>query len=70
MVSVDQVPVWWVEAGIGHAVGGCGNGMIHTACGTLVFGDSSETQKDKPNRICRACRERLKEATLLEADNA
>lgn len=66
MVTVEQVSVWWVKRGIGHAVGGLGNGMIHTACQTLVFGGESETQQERPRKLCRKCREWLKKATLVE----
>jgi hypothetical protein len=70
MVSIDQVQRWYViYSNIGHAVAGCGNGMVHTACGTLSFDNTDSTQTDRPKRICRKCRERLKVAELLQPEN-
>jgi hypothetical protein len=62
-VTVEQVPVWLILDGIGHAVQGTNCGWFQTGCGTLTPGGTE--QKEVPKRICRRCRERLKEATLL-----
>jgi hypothetical protein len=69
MISIDQVPRWYVSDGnIGHAVAGCGNGIVRTACGTLSFDNTESTQTDRPKRICRKCRQRLKVAEFPQPD--
>jgi hypothetical protein len=63
MLTVDQVPLWAVERGIGHAVSARNGGYVMTACGT--WGNLNEQTAKTPKRICLKCRERLKDATLL-----
>jgi hypothetical protein len=63
-VRVEDVPAWWVERGIGHAVGwteGPG-GFTMTGCRMLVTGATPTC--GRPARICRACRAALARATL------
>lgn len=67
MIIIDQVPRWYVDRNVGHAVAGCGNGQIHTACGTIHIGPcAADTQTERPKRICRKCRVRLNVATLIQ----
>lgn len=67
MISVEQVPMWSVDRGIGHVVAWCdyANSRVFTACG--VFGNLPEPTGDRPKRICRKCRENLKRAKLSNA---
>ena len=70
MVGIDQVQRWYIGHGnIGHAVAACGNGMVYTACQSLIFDHARVTQAEVPQRICRKCRERLKVAELLKPEN-
>jgi hypothetical protein len=55
-MTVDEVKVWYVWGGIGHAVMQIGGGWIWTACGTMCSGDRDNVTSDKPKRICRRCR--------------
>lgn len=68
-VKVEDVPVWLIlDRKIGHAVWYGQHGWYHTACGTLT--PNGETTEELPARICRKCRERLKEARLTMAGAA
>ena len=63
-VTIDDVPLWIVSAGISHAVAERQCGTCYTACGSLIWGDA---QQERTKRVCRRCRERLKQATLVAA---
>lgn len=59
-VSVEDVKHWHLRLGIGHVVvTDYKDGWIELACRTVCTGDVTEV---RPNRICRKCRERLKDA--------
>jgi len=65
VVTVEQVEWWAIEGGIGHAVASTNAGNTHwieTACNML--GNFRHLSTARPARICRACRERLKTATI------
>lgn len=64
-ISIEQVPQWYVDNGIGHAVASISSGAVYTACQMLVFG--GDTQPERPKRICRKCRKALESAMLQEA---
>ena len=65
-ITIKQVPRWMVHGGYGHAVAKICDPGIYTACGTLWWGcGDSDTQTTAPKRICRKCRKRLKDATLI-----
>jgi hypothetical protein len=57
-VSIEDVPMWVIFSGIGHAVGSRNCEACFTACGHMIYGHQ---QSYTPNRICRKCRARLKE---------
>ena len=59
-VTVEQVKHWHVFAGVGHVVSArLGTGWLELACGTVCTGDATG---ERPKRVCRKCRERLKDA--------
>jgi len=60
-VTVDQVKLWIICNGIGHAVASRNGSWAFTACGSLISGDGQES---RPKRICRKCRVMLLQATL------
>ena len=60
MVEIEQVKYWHVWQGIGHVVAtNHGDGWLDLACNTVCTGNVTE---DRPARICRKCRERMKDA--------
>jgi hypothetical protein len=64
-VSIEQVPMWLpLRGNIGHAVELSKMGWYLTACGT--FTPNGPPTPRRPKRICRKCRKRLREATLLQ----
>lgn len=62
MATIDEVRLWAVDGGIGHAVAATGvwGGYVHTICDRL---GNYETTTKRPGRICGRCRRRLKETT-------
>lgn len=58
-VTVEEVKMWATYKGVGHAVA-CANGYwVSTACN--IFANFDQTT-DRPKRICRKCRARLRDA--------
>jgi hypothetical protein len=68
MITIDQVPLWAVACGLGHAVESRNDGYTVTACG--IWGNLRGHTKRKPKRICAKCRERLKDATLCHSEGS
>ena len=68
-VAVEQVPVWMIDRGIGHAVAGpgIGSGWAHWACGTMTPFGEGDLVRVTPSKICKKCREALKGATLKQS---
>ena len=60
-VEIKDVPKWIVFDGISHAASGADDFLVYTACN---HGMTGELVDQPGRRICRACRERLKVATL------
>lgn len=58
MITIDQVPRWFVSQNIGHVVLREGDGLTYTAC-AIIWGQGSQTER--PKRICRKCRGYLKD---------
>lgn len=66
MVTVEQVKAWVLDwHKIGHAVADERAGWVWTACQTVMT--SGVATAERPRRICRKCRERLKVGTLVGA---
>lgn len=64
MITIDQVPAWYIESGIGHIVmsnGGPGSKGAFSACQTWWPSgfEQSEITSETPKRICRKCRAAL-----------
>jgi hypothetical protein len=59
-VRVEDVKMWAIERGFGHAVATSQGYWIHTACGDFANFPMSE---DRPKRVCRQCRAVLRGAT-------
>lgn len=61
--TLEDVPNWMIERGIGHIVAGPGlaSGWARWACGTLTPCGHESIVKDVPPRICRKCRKVLDE---------
>ena len=60
-ISIDDVVFWcqlYRGGGVSHIVTISGY-YVMTACGTMTSG--ATVTKDKPKRICRRCREALKD---------
>ena len=64
-VTIEQVPRWFVSQGIGHAVGQLKGGFIYVGCRSMFSGNEKNTTKRRPKRVCRKCRESLKNATIV-----
>lgn len=60
-----DVQLWAVDRGIGHAVAYQRDYYILTACGTMANYTRTEVL---PARICRKCRERLRDARLVKVE--
>ena len=67
-MTIDEVPLWLVHRGVGHAVACVRDGYTSLACDQWGNFIRSTTQSERPKRICWACRERLKDATLTERE--
>jgi len=64
MVRIEDVRFWTVFGGIGHVVGQSdGRGALLTLCGSMMLNSVSV---DRPKRICRKCRARLKDPKLRQ----
>lgn len=62
MVRIEDVRFWTVFGGIGHVVEQSdGKGTLWTLCGSMMLNSLSP---DRPKRICRKCRARLKDPKL------
>jgi hypothetical protein len=66
-VSIEQVPMWGILDGIGHAIQRSEHGWSMSACN--CWSPSFHIQKERPKRICSKCRKRLREATLVQSTN-
>jgi hypothetical protein len=65
MTTVEQVPYWIVERGVGHVCESRNvpeTGWSRTLCDML--GNFRTITQERPARICAECRRRLKTATL------
>jgi hypothetical protein len=60
--TLDDVPAWRMDSGIGHIVLWTKEHWTYTACGIWGSGDAVERQK--PKRICSRCRATLKELRM------
>lgn len=67
-ITIDQVPCWIVVGGKSHVVMRAGDPGTHTACGTLFWGcqppKSAKAKRKNNGRICRKCRENMKNINL------
>lgn len=62
MITPKDVPLWSVSRGIGCVVLTAEHpGPVVRTPHSLIFG--AHTQKKTPSRICRKCREAMKEIT-------
>lgn len=65
MITVEQVPCWITDKGVGHVVMFVRDPGTYTACGTLMWGcyppKSKATKKRVPKRICGKCRAAIKD---------
>lgn len=62
-MTVEDVKHWIVFRGVSHAVGMERSGWCHTACNSLITGQS---QPKSNRRICLKCRMRLKDAKPIK----
>lgn len=62
LMDVRHIYLDW--RGICHVVAKEQSGWVHTLCGNLETGTSTTTWPVK-RRICRKCRKRLKESTVV-----
>ena len=65
-VAVDQVNHWLVINGISHVVGAMSLGYSFTICDIMISGDPD---KDRTKRICKRCREKLKQCELVDSQS-
>jgi len=66
MMTIEQVRYWHTSRGISHVVQSGGDGMF-LLCGVwVVCGPvgAEQLEKSPGRRICRKCRDRLKQCTL------
>tara|TARA_R110000824_G_scaffold95990_11_gene230370 strand:+ start:23834 stop:24067 length:234 start_codon:yes stop_codon:yes gene_type:complete len=61
LYTIDDVPAWMIDRGIGHIVAGqgLGSGWAQWACGTQLPYGNDDILKDVPKRICKKCRAEL-----------
>jgi hypothetical protein len=62
-VPIEEVPLWGILSGIGHAIQLAKGGWSLTAC--EMFSPSLALTHDKPTRICGKCRARLRTANVI-----
>jgi hypothetical protein len=60
-IAIEDVPLWAVHKGVGHAIDFVKNDWPHTAC--EMWGTFPQT-KEPPKRICPKCRKLLQRASL------
>jgi hypothetical protein len=61
--TVEDVPAWMIDRGVGHIVAGPAlSGWAQWACGVMTPYGSNDIRRDMPNRICRKCRAVLDKA--------
>jgi hypothetical protein len=65
-VTFDQVKQWIATNGISHAVGAMSLGYSFTICDIMISGDPD---KDRTKRICKRCREKLKQCELVDSQS-
>ena len=68
MILPEDVPMWLVLSGVGHALEFTQNGWGLTACGTYTPCGGGKTD-NLPRRICSKCRKRLVYARRIERDD-
>jgi hypothetical protein len=57
MITIEQVPMWGIDRGIGHIVLRSDTRWTSTACG--VHGTGYSLTKRQPKKICSKCRAAL-----------
>lgn len=59
--TIEDVPAWMLDRGVGHVVAGpgFGSGWARWACGVQTPYGNDDIQKTVPARICRKCRSAL-----------
>ena len=64
--TIEEVPAWMIDRGIGHIVAGqgIGSGWARWACGTQLPYGNDDIKRTIPERICRKCRKVLDAARL------
>jgi hypothetical protein len=59
--TIEDVPAWMVQRGVGHIVAGpgFGSGWARWACGTQLPYGNDDIKREVPGRICKKCRAAL-----------
>ena len=59
--TIEEVPAWMVDRGVGHIIAGpgFGSGWAHWACGVQTPYGTDDVLKEPPKRICQKCRKVL-----------
>lgn len=62
--TIEDVPAWMIDRGVGHVVSGngFGSGWAQWACGVQTPYGNDDIIRDVPRRICRKCRKVLADA--------
>lgn len=65
-IRIEDVPMWLPLRGIGHAVEHTASGWHLTACGTYT--PNGPPTPELPARVCRRCRDRLKDVVSVHGE--
>jgi len=61
-MRIDDVTTWYKDGPLWHAVASAGPVGVMTACCAWIVGGATERRQGAPPRVCRKCREIVKDA--------